>query len=208
MTIRLRALTASPALALVRMTAAVGARAASTHWAVTLAKTTVAALALAVLAQIRIHLPFTPVPITLQVLGVLLLGGLLGARLGMAAVGQYLCFGLCGLPVFSGGYSAAGLCAAHQLATFGYLLAFLPAAALVGVITARVPARSYAPRLTRGLLAGSAAVLLCYVSGWAWLAFVCHLGVWPAFVAGIIPFVVGDLYKIGIAATVLALRER
>ena len=206
MTVPMRVLSTFQALPLVKMSAAVRARVIASPWALALAKTTTAALALALLAQIRIHLPYTPVPVTLQVLGVLLLGGMLGARLGAAAVGQYLLFGICGLPVFSGWYSAAGLCSAHQIATVGYLLAFMPAAALVGVITVRFPARSYPLRFTGGLLAGIAAVLLIYLSGWAWLAYVCHLGVSKAIAAGICPFVVGELYKIGIAAATLALR--
>ena len=208
MSVRMRVLSMGQALAPAKMTAAARARLAAAPWALTLVTTTAGALALALLAQVRIHLPGTPVPITLQVLGVLLLGGLLGSRLGAAAVGQYLLFGLCGLPVFSGGYSAAGLCSAHHVATIGYLLAFLPAAALVGVITARWPAHSYPLRFTGGLLAGLAAVLLCYLGGWAWLTYVCHLGMAKAFAAGISPFIVGELYKIGCAAAVLALRDR
>ncbi len=208
MTVYLRMLSTFQAFSLVKSAAAVRARVSLAPWVLTLAKTTAAALVLSLLAQVRVHLPYTPVPITLQVLGVLLLGGVLGARLGAAAVGEYLLFGICGLPVFSGWYSAAGLCSAQHFATIGYLLAFLPAAMLVGVITARFPARSYLLRVTGGLLAGITAVLLCYLSGWAWLAYVCHLGVSKAFVVGICPFVVGELYKIGIAAATLALRNR
>ncbi len=177
-------------------------------WALILAQTTAGALALALLAKVRIPLPFTPVPVTLQVLGVLLLGGLLGPRVGTAAVVQYLIFGACGLPVFSGWNSALNYFSAHNFTTIGYLLMFVPAAAVYGALRARCRTSAYGLRLTGGLAAGLLAVLLTYLGGWAWLAYGCHLGAGRAIVLGIIPFIVGDLYKISIAATVLALRAR
>ena len=83
----------------------------------------------------------------------------------------------------------------HHFATIGYLLAFLPAAALVGVITARFPARSYPLRFTGGLLAGTAAVLLCYLGGWAWLRMCATWEHAKALRLGISPFIVGELNK-------------
>ena len=183
----------------------------STTLVPTLLKTTAGALALALLAQARIPLPFTPVPITLQVLGVLLLGGLLGPWGGAAAVVEYLLFGACGLPVFSGHTSAyyllSGQQAASQFATIGYLLGFVPAAVVVGAVSGRCRQRPYASQLFHGVLAGVLATLIFYLGGWAWLAFVCRTGMMTAILLGILPFVVGDLLKIAVAAAALAMRR-
>lgn len=177
-------------------------------WVTNLALTTAGALSLALLAQVRIHLPFTPVPITLQVLGVLMLGGLLGPRLGAAAVAQYLLFGLCGLPVLTGWQSVIGQLTLGHIATFGYLLSFIPAAVLYGLITTRFTGRPYTQQLLGGVVAGLAGVLLVYLFGWTWMAYVCHLGALPAFTLGVAPFIVIDLLKTGVAASALALREK
>lgn len=74
---------------------------------------------MALLSQVEIILPFTPVPITLQAQTALLLGALLGPKRGFAAIALYICQGAMGLPVFAGG--AAG---AHYLAgpSGGYIL--------------------------------------------------------------------------------------
>jgi hypothetical protein len=75
----------------------------------------------ALLAQIRIVLPFTPVPITGQTLGVILIGATYGVRLGFLTLATYVVVGLGGLPVFAGG--AAGLARLFG-PTGGYLVAF------------------------------------------------------------------------------------
>uniref|UniRef100_UPI002580E7FB biotin transporter BioY n=2 Tax=Oceanithermus sp. TaxID=2268145 RepID=UPI002580E7FB len=73
----------------------------------------------ALLAQVALPLPFTPVPVTLQTLGVLLVGAALGSRLGAQALGLYLAAGAAGLPVFAGGGAGVGWLAGP---TGGYLL--------------------------------------------------------------------------------------
>ena len=89
----------------------------------------VAALVVAASAQVTVPVPLSPVPMTLQPLAVLAVGGLLGAALGGSALLLYLCLGLLGLPVFAGG--SGGLL--HVLGpTGGYLLAFPAAAAVAG----------------------------------------------------------------------------
>src|SRR5512143_1882057 len=91
-------------------------------------------LFVAALAQIRIPLPFTPVPVTGQTLAVLVVGAALGARKGAASLLLYLLAGFAGLPVFSGG-SAGG--AVILGPTGGYLIGFIVAAYLIGVLSAR-----------------------------------------------------------------------
>jgi biotin transport system substrate-specific component len=86
-------------------------------------------LVVALSAQLVVRLPFTPVPITGQTLGVLLVGAALGARRGAAALALYLMEGAAGLPFFAGGMAGA----AYLLGpTGGYLLAFPLAAFITG----------------------------------------------------------------------------
>ena len=155
------------------------------------------AIVVAVAAQVVV--PLVPVPMTLQPLAVLAVGGALGAEAGAAALVLYLGMGMLGLPVFAGG--AAGV--ARLLGpTGGYLLAFPVAAAVAGYLTGRTP------RLPRTLLACAAAMVVIHLGGVAQLAL---LGGDPAFAVrlGLVPFLTGDLLKIGLAAAVvLALNGR
>ena len=89
----------------------------------------------AALAQIEIRLPFTPVPITGQTLGVLLVGASLGAGLGAVSMGLYLLQGALGMPFFSGGGSGADFLLLSSV-TGGYLWGFVVAAGLVALGTA------------------------------------------------------------------------
>src|ERR1035437_1067738 len=115
-------------------------------------------LCVAGMAQIRITLPFTPVPITGQTCAVLLVGAALGARRGAASLLLYLIQGLLGLPFFAGG--ASGL--AYFLGpTVGYLVGFVAAAGLVGLLAARGLDR----RIPTALLAFLAGEAVIYIFG-------------------------------------------
>src|SRR4051812_8693094 len=112
----------------------------------------VASLFVAVCAQVEIHLPFTPVPLSGGTLGVLYAGVLLGSRRGALAVGLYLLEGAAGLPVFSGG--SAGF--VHLLGpTGGYLAGFPVGAFAAGLLAERgwdrTPARAFAAMLLGSL---------------------------------------------------------
>jgi biotin transport system substrate-specific component len=159
----------------------------------------VGALVVALSAQVTVPVPLSPVPMTLQPLAVLAVGGILGAGAGAAALVLYLALGLLGLPVFAGG--SAGLI--HLLGpTGGYLLAFPMAAAVTGLITDRT--RHAAPlRRTAGVLLGCAmGMVVIHAGGVAQLA---ALGGNPAlaFRVGFVPFLTGDLLKVGLAAAVI-----
>lgn len=152
---------------------------------------------LALCAQVSFHiLPLTPVPITLQTLGVLLTGAALGSRRGALAMLAYLAEGAAGLPVFSGG--TAGFV---QLIGFtgGYLWAFPIAAYVTGLLSERRLDRSF---LTSALamLPGS---LIIYAIGVPWLAVALHIGLPKAFLLGMVPFIIGDTLKLLIAAALL-----
>jgi biotin transport system substrate-specific component len=156
-------------------------------------------LLLALLSQAAI--PLQPVPITLQTLGVLLVGAALGSRLGFLAVLAYLLAGLV-LPVFAGGATWF-----HPRIPFtaGYLLAFPLAALLVGYLVERYGTdRSVLKTFAAMLLAS----LLIYAVGVSWLGLALswagqYTGVWAVLQAGMFPFLLGDLVKAAIAAALL-----
>ncbi len=151
-----------------------------------------ASLVVAGLAQVSLPLPFTPVPITGQTLGVLLSGIVLGSRRAALAMALYLLEGAIGLPFFAGGRS--GLCGP----TTGYLLSYPIAAFLTGFLAERGWDRK---PLTAALamLTGSLAI---FTLGALWLSsFV--VGAQKAFLLGVLPFIPGDLLKTAIASGVL-----
>lgn len=159
-------------------------------------------LFVALTAQAALPLPFTPVPLTLQTLGVLLVGAALGSRLGLWALLAYLAQGALGLPVFAGG---TGGLAKLLGPTGGFLLAFPLAAWLVGALVERFG-------LDRGFLGTLSAMLLgnalLYLAGLPWLA-VWLLGAGQAqglgalLAMGLLPFLPGDLLKALLAALLL-----
>jgi len=159
-------------------------------------------LFVALLAQVSLPLPFTPVPLTGQTLGVLLVGAALGSRLGFLALLAYLVEGGLGLPFFAGG---TGGLAKLLGPTGGYLLAFPLAAGLVGLLVERFGAdRSFLKTLL-AMLAGN---LLIYALGVPWLgAFLAGVGKYPGLAGllsmGMIPFLPGDLVKAVLAALLL-----
>jgi biotin transport system substrate-specific component len=154
------------------------------------------ALVVALAAQVVVPVPLSPVPMTLQPLAVLAVGGLLGAAGGVSALVLYLTLGLLGLPVFAG--ASAG---AHHLIgpTGGYLLAFPIAAGVTGALVGNPP-RS----VMRVLLACAVGMIVIHVGGVSQLAL---LGGDPAlaFRIGFVPFFTGDLLKVGLAAALILL---
>jgi biotin transport system substrate-specific component len=171
-------------------------------------------------AQISVPLPGTPVPMTLQPLAVLLVGGLLGARLGAASMVLYLALGIAGLPVFTPTVPLLGV--ARLLGpTGGYLLAYPVAAWVVGWLAdpGRKPGVSpnpgtdsinpglspgvstpYWARVAVGVLCG---LLLIHVGGLAQLAILTGDMSGAARLATL-PFLLGDLGKLAVAVAVLA----
>jgi biotin transport system substrate-specific component len=153
----------------------------------------VGAVVVAAAAQAAVPVPFSPVPMTLQPLAVLVVGGVLGAAGGVATLVTYLTLGVLGLPVFAGGSSGV----IHLLGpTGGYLLAFPVAAGVAGALS-----RPGAGVL-RVLLASALGMAVIHLGGVAQLAL---LGGDPAlaFRVGFVPFLTGDLLKVGLAAAVV-----
>ncbi len=153
------------------------------------------------LARVAIPLPFTPVPITGQTLGVLLAGALLGPRRGALAMGVYLLEGLAGLPVFAGGTSAWSPSAAGVPVivgpSAGYLFAYPFAAVAVGLLAERGWDRRFRGAAA-AMLVGEAVI---YLGGLPWLTL--YVGAERAVPLGLLPFVPGDAVKLLLAASAL-----
>ena len=157
------------------------------------------ALLVALSAQVVVPVPFSPVPMTLQPLAVLVVGGLLGAGSGLAALVLYLLVGALGLPVFAAGGSGVVHLAGP---TGGYLLAFPLAAAAAGALAGRLDVAR--PSALRVLLACAVGMVIIHLGGAAQLAL---LGGNPGLAVrmGFVPFLTGDLLKIGLAAGLILL---
>ena len=155
----------------------------------------VGALLVAALAQLEIPLPFTPVPITGQTFGVLLVGAALGSKRGAASLASYLAMGLIGLPFFAGG--ARGLSILTG-ATGGYLVGFVFAAYIIGLLAERGLERSVRTSLLPFLIG----TIMIYIFGITWLAIL--LGSFEqAILAGLLPFLIGDTIKLITASLVM-----
>jgi biotin transport system substrate-specific component len=147
------------------------------------------------LAQVSIHLSFTPVPITGQTLGVLLAGTALGWRRAAAAMALYAIAGVAGLPWFAGGT------AGYASASFGYIIGFFFAATACGYLAGRGADRNVLKSVP-AMLVGE---VIIYAFGLTWLALDLHLSAGATLSDGLTPFLAGDAIKAAIAAGLLPL---
>lgn len=148
-----------------------------------------------------VPLAFVPVPITLQSLGVMLAGLLLGPRRGALAVIVVIVLVAIGLPVLSGGRGGLVVFAGP---TVGYLIGWVPSAFVAGLLAARfdVAGRSAVVRLVGLIVAAIAGgVVVLYACGIGWLAFGAGLGLSKAFF-GSLAFIPGDVVKAVVAGLV------
>lgn len=151
------------------------------------------ALLVGLSAQVAVPLPFTPVPISGQTFAVLLSVAALGATRGALGMLLYAAAGMAGLPWFSGHTSG------WSFPSFGYVVGFVLAALLVGWLARRGADRTPA-RTAALMLAGNLAI---YAVGVPWLMASVHIGLGRALALGVLPFLVGDVAKIALAAAVL-----
>ncbi len=146
-------------------------------------------------AYIRIPLPFTPIPITLQTFFVIFAGALLGKRLGSLSQAGYLLFGIFGLPVFTGGlYGFARLFGP----TGGYLIGFVLASYVIGKLLGNDDDAPFI-KILGAMLAGLA---ILFTAGAVQLAVVMHISLEKAVALGVLPFIPGDIIKLMAAATI------
>jgi biotin transport system substrate-specific component len=159
-----------------------------------------ASLFVALCARITIPLPFTPVPLTVQNFGVLLVGLTLGSRRGFAALALYLAEGAIGMPVFN----PTGVGGLAQLlgATGGFLLAY-PFVAWVAGYVMEHGRKTFA----RAALGGLLGEVLLFTSGLAWLSVLTH-SVAQAFRWGLYWFLFAEVIKVMMAAGIAARWQR
>lgn len=152
-------------------------------------------------AQVALPLPFSPVPITLQVLMVILSGLALGSRRGLMSQLGYVAAGALGLPVFAGGTGGLGVVLGP---TGGYLMAFPLAACIAGLVSERLGRRHKAGTVVASL----AAIAVIYGGGATWLAIWLSVtgshtmgaAFTRAWYLGVRPFILVDLAKAVLAA--------
>ncbi len=147
----------------------------------------------AAVAQFRIPLGFTPVPITLQTLMVLLSGALLGSYYGALAMLLYIAVGALGLPVFAGGSSGIGVLLGP---TGGYLFSYFIAAFVIGKMLEKKKNKKF----VHYAIAMVPATLIIYLLGGAQGMLVTGLSLRAIITGWILPFIIGDIIKLLLAA--------
>lgn len=154
-------------------------------------------------ASAKVQVPFYPVPMTMQTFVVIMLGMSLGWRLGGATVLLYLSQGAAGLPVFAG-TPEKGLGLLYMAGpTGGYLLGFL----LAAIATGWLAERGWHRNVLTTLAAFAVGIVLVYLPGLAWLGTIAG---WqnPIMQWGLYPFLLGEVFKMALAAAVLPLASR
>lgn len=151
-----------------------------------------ASMALAVTAQISFHVPITPVPVTLQVLAMLLIGFTLSEKLAVYSVVQYITLGIMGIPVFADGKSGVSVFLSPN---GGYVLGFL----LMALVIPRTLKIWKSP-----IISGICGIAVLYAMGASYLScFLIATGQNPAlsYFMAIVPFIGADLVKILLAVS-------
>lgn len=151
------------------------------------------ALFVGLAAQVSVPIPGTPVPVSGQTFAVLLSGAALGMNRAAAGMALYALAGVLGVPWFAGGASG------WHLASFGYVIGFVLAGAVVGALAARGGDRSPV-RTVATMTLGTA---LIYAAGVPWLMAMTHSGLGSALAMGVRPFLIGDALKVLLAAGLL-----
>ncbi len=141
-----------------------------------------------------IAIPIGPVPIVLQNFFVFLSGLLLGARWGLASVAVYLTAGALGLPVFAGGAGGIGRILGP---TGGYLIGYLPAVFLIGMIAEKTRNRAWFDVIA--MVVGD---IMLYACGVTWLKILTGMSFGKALAVGLYPFIPGDILKFAAAVPV------
>jgi biotin transport system substrate-specific component len=168
----------------------------------------VGALLLSILAQVSIPLPFTPVPITGQTLGVLLIGAAYGPALGVSTIVLYLAWAVLGLPVLApnadGSHDTGVAVLGAAAFTGGYLWGFVAASAVAGWLSRKGWDRTFASAIGAMVLAE----VVLYAIGLPWLSRALAIAGLPSspeatLAAGLYPYVVGDVVKLLAAAAML-----
>src|SRR3954464_14849219 len=154
---------------------------------------------IALAAQIAIPIPGTVVPLTMQPLAVLLVGVTLGSTRGAAAASLYLLEGFSGLPVFAQGHGGAIWLMGP---TAGYLFSYPFAAFVAGWFSQR----GWGSTILRAVAGMLVALGVIYLGGWSWLS--AFAGAKAAWTHGVQPFILADIVKVAIGASLLPQLQR
>lgn len=174
----------------------------SLNWTRTILLAIIGSMIVAISAQVSV--PMMPVPMTLQTLAVLAVGAAYGARLGAVTLALYALEGAAGLPVFANFQAGLFLPTGEIIATGGFIIGFIVAAALVGHLVEKGWGANIV-KLCGAMLLGA---VIIYVPGLIWLVgwlivmkgMVITSAVPVAFSSGVLPFIVGDIVKAILAA--------
>lgn len=146
---------------------------------------------IAILGYVTVALPISPVPITGQTLGIMLIGLLLTKKQAFYSVLVWILVGAAGAPVFSGGRAGIGVLFSP---TGGYIIGFLVGAYVISVLKGDSP---NILRMSLAALAGG--IFAIYMFGVPWLAYSTGMDIYTAFTKGALPFLIGDIIKVFIA---------
>ncbi len=151
--------------------------------------TAMLAATMAILSQIAIPLPFTPVPFTLQTAGLIIALLIGGKKPALMAVAIYILLGLAGAPVFHGGKAGPGIVLGP---TGGFLMGFLPALWLAAAIRERLPKKG----LKEAYLAVGILTVTVLFFGVLWFSFLTKSNLWVSISLTCLPFIPGDIAKL------------
>ena len=154
----------------------------------------------AVGAYIQVPIPFSPVPVTLQVFFVLLAGSMLKSKWGTLSMIVYTLLGISGLPVFAGGSSGIGVLLGP---TGGYIIGFILAAYVIGKLSERTEYTTRSKTFVNALNM-STGVLIIYICGVFQLMIIAEIGFGVALTLGVIPFLPGEIVKTAVAAYIVS----
>ena len=149
---------------------------------------------ISVLSPFVIILPVSPVPISLATFAIYLTVYILGAKYGFVSTLIYILLGMVGVPVFTGFTGGAGKILGP---TGGYIIGYLFLAIIAGLIIERDYNNTFLSFI--GMAVGT---IVLYIFGSVWLMITAHMTFWQAIVAGVVPFIIGDLIKMFIACIV------
>jgi biotin transport system substrate-specific component len=147
-------------------------------------------------SYIQIPIPFSPVPVTLQVFFVLLAGSMLKSKWGGLSMLVYTLLGIAGLPVFAGGSSGIGVLFGP---TGGYIIGFILAAYTIGKLSEKTE-KAEKSGIFINVLNMSAGILVLYACGFIQLMFIAETGPGAALALGVVPFLPGEIVKTAVAA--------
>lgn len=173
----------------------IGGNEGAALWAKRVAAVVLGVAAMAVLAKVKVPMWPSPVPVTMQTFGVLLIGAGYGARLGVVTMAVYLAIGAAGYDVFTSSSARNAGLAYMAGGTGGYLFGYLLAVLALGAAARRGWDRNVWT-IGAGMLAAS---VLIYAPGLLWLR--GFVESWSQTLAwGVTPFLIGDALKLALAA--------